>query len=105
VAGWDIGSAIYPHIAIPLGNAIDFVCRANEKSKECDREWEDAYRAGRKMLSGRNPPPGVNGGYQNLYDCARGLVSAECGGNAISPGGTGDWKRKPPGARGRRKQR
>ncbi len=51
VAGWEIGSAIYPHIAIPLGDAIGSVGRANEKSKE--REWEDAYRQCRRMLSGR----------------------------------------------------
>jgi hypothetical protein len=104
-AGWQIGSAIYPHIAVPLGDAIESVCRATSKARECEREWEDAYRQCQKMLSGRNPPQGVTGGYTSLYDCARGQVSERCGGNPIGPGGTSDWKFKPPGStrKGRKK--
>jgi RHS repeat-associated protein len=104
--GWEFGSAIYPHIGIPLGDAIDAMCRVGDKSKECDKEWEDAYRDCRKMLASPNPPRGVTGGYTNLYDCARGLVSEECGGNATGPGSSsgGKWRggRGAGGGRGGR---
>ena len=92
-------SAIYRHIAIPLGDAVERVCRLSEIAKKCDKELGGCLSAMPEMPSGRNSPTGVTGGYQTLYDCARGLVSARCGGNPIGPGGTGDWK--PPGGGGK----
>jgi RHS repeat-associated protein len=90
--GWEFGSAVYPHIGVPLGDAIDWACRVGDKAKECEKEWEDAYRECRKWLAGPNPPRGPTGGYTTLGDCARGLVSERCGGNAIDYGRAGGGK-------------
>jgi hypothetical protein len=64
------------------------------KALGCDKEWEAAYEICAELLSGPNPPRGITGGYNNIYDCARGLVSEACGGNPISRVGGG----APPGA-------
>lgn len=39
-AGWEFGSAIYPHIAEPLGDLIDNVCAAlnDDLGKRCDKQ-------------------------------------------------------------------
>lgn len=67
-----------------------------ELSEECIEEWKDARRQCREWLSTPNPPPGVTGGYKNVEDCAKGLVTVPCG-------GTPDKKRRDNGARpGRR---
>jgi hypothetical protein len=95
-AGWQTGSAIYPHISQPLGDMIDIVCRTGATPKDCDKEWEDAYRQCGKLLSSRNPPRGLTGGHRSLADCARGFVSERCGGNKVGAGS--GWKWKPPGA-------
>ncbi len=41
LAGYGLGSLIYPHIAVPLGNAIDFICRSDpdDLEDECDRRY------------------------------------------------------------------
>jgi RHS repeat-associated protein len=59
-------------------------------TKECEKEWEEAFEDCRKMLKRPNAPNVVRGSkngkpYNNLYDCARGLVSEACGGNPV------DW--------------
>ena len=38
-AGWEFGSAVYPHIAEPLGDLIDYVCKDNEREKRCDKQY------------------------------------------------------------------
>jgi hypothetical protein len=47
----------------------------------CKEEWEAARKQCIEWLSSPNPPRGVTGGYRNIEDCARGLVSERCGGN------------------------
>jgi hypothetical protein len=37
----------------------------------------------REGLAKPNPSRSITGGYDNLEDCARGLVSERCGGNRI----------------------
>jgi hypothetical protein len=58
-------------------------CKPTTKDPEddCDQEWKEAYEMCRDFLSRPNPPRGITGGYTNLADCARGLVSERCGGN------------------------
>jgi RHS repeat-associated protein len=82
-AGYGAGTLAYPLIEPLLSPVIDAVCR---EDAACDREWEDAYRQCSKFLASPSPPRGVTGGYSSLYDCARGLVSQACGGNAIDYG-------------------
>jgi RHS repeat-associated protein len=53
---------------------------------DCDREWEAAREMCRQFLSQPSPPRGITGGYRDIENCARGLVSQECGGNQI------DWR-------------
>jgi RHS repeat-associated protein len=85
-AAWEVGSAIYPHIATPLGDIIDRMCSTQEDAKRCDKEWEEAYEACRDYGNSWNPPRGVTGGYSSIHDCAKGLVSEACGGNAVDYG-------------------
>ncbi|MBS0577490.1 MAG: RHS repeat protein, partial [Proteobacteria bacterium] len=82
VAGYATGTAAYPYIEPYLSAGLDRVCRA--KTDDCAREWEEAYRECKKQLSKPNPARGITGGYRNLQDCARGLVSERCGGNPVS---------------------
>lgn len=39
IAGYGLGSWIYPHIAIPLGDAIDAMCKDNDREKRCDHQY------------------------------------------------------------------
>jgi RHS repeat-associated protein len=58
----------------------------NCKKSKCDQEWSDARDWCRQQLA--KPPYARSifvGGYNNVDDCARGLVSAECGGNPVAP--------------------
>ena len=47
---------------------------------DCEGEWEDAREQCRVLLALRDPPRGLNGGYRDVENCARGFVSARCGG-------------------------
>jgi uncharacterized protein RhaS with RHS repeats len=60
---------------------IEFRDSADES--DCDQEWEDAYQTCGRELSKPNPCKGITGGYSNIHDCARGLVSERCGGNKV----------------------
>lgn len=51
---------------------------------DCDKEWRDARQKCMEELSKPNPAPSVTGGYKDIENCARGLVSAACGGNPVS---------------------
>jgi len=50
-------------------------------SPECQEEWKEARADCAKELAKPNPSRGITGGYNNVEDCARGLVSEKCGGN------------------------
>ena len=60
------------------------LCPDDNDDDDCAEEWEEAYEACRQMLQGPNPPRGITGGYTNIHDCARGLVSERCGGNPVN---------------------
>jgi hypothetical protein len=75
--------------AIDLGSTLYY----DEKKKRCDKEWDDAFNMCKEELSKPNPSLGITGGYNNIMDCARGLVSEECGGNPLDHG---KKKKKPP---------
>ena len=47
----------------------------------CKEEWDEARKLCAGWLASPNPPRGASGGYKNIEDCARGLVSERCGGN------------------------
>jgi hypothetical protein len=67
---------------------------SSEMSEECEEEWRQAEKRCRALLKGRNPPRGVTGGYLNVEDCAKGLVSWDCGGNPLDEGNQGRPGRK-----------
>ncbi|MDJ0863508.1 MAG: RHS repeat-associated core domain-containing protein [Gammaproteobacteria bacterium] len=93
LAGYGIGSLIYPYIAEPLGDVIDAVCRDDPTAKECEDEWRKARQRCRELIyeeleqrAGRRKKRsvrGVTGGYSDVEECARGLVSEACGGNRV----------------------
>jgi RHS repeat-associated protein len=49
----------------------------------CKEEWAEARRDCEKELSKPYPNRGFTGGHRSVEDCARGLVSARCGGNGV----------------------
>jgi len=51
----------------------------------CKEEWAEARRDCERELSKPNPNPNrrFTGGHRSVEDCARGLVSARCGGNGV----------------------
>jgi len=65
--------------AIPKPRPIP--CDKNKR--DCAQEWADAYAMCRELLARPHPPRAMTGGYPDLANCARGLVSEECGGNPV----------------------
>jgi RHS repeat-associated protein len=65
--------------AIPKARPIP--CDKNKR--DCAQEWADAYAMCRELLARPHPPRAMTGGYPDLANCARGLVSEECGGNPV----------------------
>jgi RHS repeat-associated protein len=55
----------------------------DKNTNDCDQEWADAYEMCRQLLSRPHPPREMTGGYTDLANCARGLVSEACGGNSV----------------------
>jgi hypothetical protein len=62
------------------------------RSPECDEEWREAYMKCHDEVYGPDPPRGWNGRPITLEQCARGRVTADCGGNPVEHG---PWPRKP----------
>ena len=56
---------------------------SGKMSKECREEWRKAREDCYDMLASRNPPRGVTGGYSEVENCAKGLVSGRCEGNKV----------------------
>ena len=50
---------------------------------DCDKEWEEARRTCRDELLRPNPSHDLTGGYSDVANCAKGLVSERCGGNPV----------------------
>lgn len=99
--GESAGTIGFPIIVeLPAGVALPViavvaaaVCVATAVAPDCDEEWRQAREDCAKWLSEPNPHRHPTGGYRNIEDCARGLVSEACGGNPV------DWsKRKSPPA-------
>jgi hypothetical protein len=55
----------------------------DKNKRDCAKEWEEAYAMCRELLARPHPPRAMTGGYTDLANCARGLVSEECGGNPV----------------------
>jgi len=53
------------------------------EDEDCDRQWEEARKMCEEELAKPNPCKGITGGYTNVNDCAKGLVTEDCGGNPI----------------------
>lgn len=93
IGGYQFGGAVYPYISRPLGSAIDAVCLSESSAEECDKEWREARRICRELIyeqleqrAGRRKKrsvTGVTGGFTDVEQCARGLVSERCGGNKV----------------------
>lgn len=49
---------------------------------QCEAEWEEAYEMCEDLIK-KGANNGITGGYQNPKQCAKGLVSEACGGNAV----------------------
>ena len=75
------GAAIIAGSAVALYKAYQAYQSGHDE--DCDKEWEAARATCRELLSRRNPPRGLTGGYKNIEDCARGFVTEECGGNPV----------------------
>jgi hypothetical protein len=52
-------------------------------SERCAEEWAWARGHCAGLLELPNPPLGLTGGYTDVENCARGFVSADCGGNTV----------------------
>ncbi|MEO6146341.1 MAG: RHS repeat-associated core domain-containing protein, partial [Sulfuriferula sp.] len=74
-----------------MGRAVKNIC-TSEKS-DCDREWREARETCKSLIyeqlqqqAGRRKKRsviGVTGGFTDIEQCARGLVSELCGGNLV----------------------
>jgi hypothetical protein len=51
---------------------------------DCDQEWKEAREQCKEELAKPYPGRGRTGGYVDVEECARGLVSERCGGNNVS---------------------
>jgi RHS repeat-associated protein len=69
--------------AIEAAKKLRDLCRRTRR--DCDKEWDDARRRCAEELAKPNPSRPFTGGYDNIEDCAKGLVSEECGGNPLPP--------------------
>ena len=49
----------------------------------CEAEWNSAIDTCRKLLESPNPSRALTGGHTTDMGCARGFVSARCGGNQV----------------------
>jgi len=86
---WPVGS--------PENRAITKWCRGVLESvaslflpgtddEGCDEEWAEARETCARELKKPNPNRRLTGGYRDIEQCARGLVSERCGGNPIYKG-------------------
>ncbi|UCV29105.1 RHS repeat-associated core domain-containing protein [Ferribacterium limneticum] len=74
-----------------IAKTVKDICSSEEM--DCDREWREARQTCRALIyeqlqqqAGRRKKRsvvGVTGGYTDVEECARGLVSERCGGNLV----------------------
>jgi hypothetical protein len=72
---------VRPEDAIIIARLLKEI--AKDLPDDCAEEWEWALEFCAKELSRPNPRKLFTGGHKNIKDCAKGLVSDRCGGNAI----------------------
>ena len=80
-AGGVLGAGAGSLLGAWIGDLLTGVERDN--GEDCDQEWADAYKICEEELDNPCPNLGITGGHTSLYDCAKGLVSQRCGGNAV----------------------
>lgn len=51
---------------------------------DCDQEWKEAREQCKEELAKPHPSRVRTGSYQDVEECARGLVSERCGGNKVN---------------------
>ncbi|WP_206742453.1 hypothetical protein, partial [Xanthomonas citri] len=76
-----------------LEQAISNSINNCDDDDRCEREWREARRVCRQLIfeqlqqaAGRRKKrsvTGVTGGFTDIEQCARGLVSQQCGGNKV----------------------
>jgi RHS repeat-associated protein len=91
-AGSQAGGAAGAAGGAAAGNAAGKAMCPDNNSR-CDQEWREARQTCRNLIyeqlqqrAGRRKKrsvTGVTGGYTDVEECARGLVSEECGGNRV----------------------
>jgi RHS repeat-associated protein len=92
-AGQDLSRGVANAISSAVDEVSDAIAKPIEKEKaqaasggkSCEEEWAEALA---ECMKRRCDPDyfGVTGGYFNLMDCAKGLVSERCGGNLVDYG-------------------
>ena len=63
-----------------LAGALIAYCMDDD---DCAEEWREARDMCRRELAKPHPDRGITGGYKDIENCARGLVSERCGGNRV----------------------
>ena len=66
-------------------------CTAPPPPPNCDEEWQNAEERCAEELAKRSPNRSFTGGYKTIFECARGYVSVQCGGNPIDYGKQTKW--------------
>jgi RHS repeat-associated protein len=100
-----VGACIATNCTKPIGDAMQSIANTlsngintikewcSDDEADCDKEWREARRQCRQLIfeqleqrAGRRKKrsvTGVTGGYTDVEECARGLVSERCGGNKV----------------------
>lgn len=74
----------WPGTAWPTGRLPLSGSRPHSVSDNCAQEWQEAREYCRQLIPLGHS--GLTGGYGDIENCARGFVTAECGGNPIDYG-------------------
>jgi len=56
----------------------------NENDEDCDEQWRRARQRCEEELAKPIPCPGVTGGHSDVWGCAKGHVTEDCGGTAYN---------------------
>jgi hypothetical protein len=93
VVGTPSSIAEEPAIPVPVSPVTYDAPDCLTTTNDCDKEWQEARRLCRQLIyeqmqqqAGRRKKrsvTGVTGGYTDVEECARGLVSERCGGNMV----------------------
>ena len=70
--------------ALALATAAAADAAIRKMYDDCNKEWLQAREDCIKNLALPNPDPSYTSGGPTMYDCMRGRVSEDCGGNAVT---------------------